>query len=78
VIFDTTPLGTTIASIAVARSDHAPFSGTLGFGPPNNDDGGRFIITGSAPGPYALVLNPSGPGLPSSLSTENITLLATP
>lgn len=78
-IFDNTPLGTTVATFTVAMSDGSAFVGTVGFGAPNSDDGGRFIISGpgSGVGPYALVLNPSGPGLPASKSTENTTVTAT-
>src|SRR6516164_5031130 len=33
----TTPLGTTMATIVATWSDGRPFTGTLGFGPPNFD-----------------------------------------
>jgi hypothetical protein len=76
-IFDTTPLGTTVATFTVAMSDGSTFLGMVGFGPAG-DDGGRFIITGPAlgAGPYSLVLNASGPGLPLAQSLENVTIVA--
>jgi hypothetical protein len=77
-ILDSTPLGTVVATFTVTRSDGLPFGGSVGFGMPFFDDGGRFIITGSNPGPFNLVLNPSGPGLPASLSTEFVTIQALP
>ncbi len=76
-IFDTTPLGTTVATISLTMSDSSMYlGGAPTFVAPDFDDGGRFIITGSS-SPYNLVLNPSGPGLPLSMSIENITLAAT-
>jgi hypothetical protein len=76
-ILDTTPLGTTVDTITILTSTGTVYAGPAPvFAAPNFDDGGRFIITGpaSGPGPYLLVLNPLGPGLPLSLSTEHITV----
>ncbi len=78
VIFDTTPLGTVVATIMVYMSDSSAYTGVPPiFAAPDFDDGGRFIITGpsSGAGPYSLVLNPAGPGLPSSLSIEHTTIV---
>jgi hypothetical protein len=78
-IFDNTPLGTVVNTFTVSMSDGSPFTGTVAFGPPNFDDGGVFAITGpiSGPGPYSLVLNSMGSGLPASSSTEIVTVVAT-
>lgn len=59
----------TIAAISVTTSNGSPFTGTLGFGPPNNDDSGHFIISGAN-------LNTNG-ALPSGTSTQNVTVTAT-
>ena len=47
-IASTTPLGTTVATIVATWSDGQPFTGTLGFGPPNFDAGGAFTIIGNS------------------------------
>lgn len=78
VISNTTPLGTTIANIYVRMSDGSTsFSGSLAFGPPNGDDGGRFAIVGSPPGPFQLIINPSGPGVGADGTTiQKINVIA--
>jgi hypothetical protein len=70
----TTPKGAVVAGIVVAMSDSSPFTGTLGFGPPNYDAGGIFAISGSN-----LIINPSGPGVGSDGGTiQNCTIVASP
>jgi len=67
-----TPKGAVVAGIVVTMSDGSPFAGTLGFGPPNYDDGGAFAISGSN-----LIINPNGPGVSSDGSTiQNCTVIA--
>lgn len=80
IIPDNTPLGTTVSTLTINMSDGSSFTGLAPtFVAPDFDDGGRFIITGpsSGPGPYLLVLNPSGPGLPLTQSIEHVTISAT-
>ena len=71
-ILDTTPLGTTVATIVVVNSDGSAYAGSAPV--LTDDDGHRFILSGptSGPGPYSLILNPAGPGLPASMSLENV------
>jgi hypothetical protein len=67
-----TPKGAVVAGIVVAMSDGSPFTGTLGFGPPNYDAGGIFAISGSN-----LIINPSGPGIGGDGDTiQNCTIIA--
>ena len=71
-----TALGTTVAVIYVCNSDGSAFTGTLGFGPPNFDDGGVFALSGSS-NPYTLIVNPSGPGVgPDGGTVQNVSLVA--
>jgi hypothetical protein len=66
------PKGAVVADIVVAMSDGSPFTGTLGFGPPNYDAGGAFAISGSN-----LIINPSGAGVGSDGGTiQNCTIVA--
>jgi len=75
---DTTSLGAVVAAYTVVMSDGSPFVGTIGFGPPNFDDGGVFALTGS-PNSGNIIVNPNGPGVgPNTNSvTDQITLVAT-
>lgn len=78
---DTTTLGSTVGTITILMSDNSTYQGPAPvFVAPNFDDGGRFVITGatSGPGPYDLVLNTAGPGLPFSSSIEFITVSVPP
>jgi hypothetical protein len=75
---DTTSLGAVVATYTVTMSDGSPFVGTIGFGPPNFDAGGIFVLTGSPP-IGNVIINPNGPGVGPNLSTitDQITLVAT-
>jgi hypothetical protein len=67
------PLGTVVATITASWNDGSPFTGTLSFGPPYNNDGGVFAISGNN-----LIINPAGPGISADASTtQNVTLVAT-
>ena len=69
----TTPKGAVVAAVVVTMSDGSAFTGTLGFGPPNFDDGGTFAISGSN-----LIINPAGPGIgPDGGSIQYCTVVAT-
>jgi len=69
----TTPLGTVVATVTVTWSDGSPFTGTLSFGPPNNNGGGVYALSGNN-----LIINPSGPGVgPAGGSVQNVTIVAT-
>jgi Domain of unknown function (DUF4082) len=72
-IASNSPPGTVVATITAAWSDGAPFTGTVGFGPPYYNDAGSFAISGNK-----LIVNPEGPGI-SALSgtTRNVTITAT-
>jgi hypothetical protein len=75
---DTTSAGAVVASYGVRMSDGSPFVGTIGFGPPNFDAGGTFVLTGSGTSGN-IIVNPSGPGVGPNLGTitDHITLVAT-
>jgi hypothetical protein len=69
----TTPLGAVVATVVVTWSNGAPFTGTLSFGPPNNNGGGVYALSGNN-----LIINPSGPGVgPAGGSVQNVTIVAT-
>jgi len=69
----TTPLGAVVATVTVTWSNGAPFTGTLSFGPPNNNGGGVYALKGNN-----LIINPSGPGVgPAGGSVQNVTIVAT-
>src|SRR5438445_7955229 len=53
-IASSTLVGVTVATVTATWSDGSPFTGALGFGPPNYDDGGTFALSGNA-----LIINPS-------------------
>jgi len=77
VIPPATPLGTVVARIDTIMSDGTPYVGSLVFGAPNFDDGGRFAITGTHP-TFSLIINPSGPGVGSLGSTlQHVNVVAT-
>jgi hypothetical protein len=62
------------ATIVATWSDGHPFTGTLGFGPPNFDAGGTFSIIGNG-----LLINPTGPGVSADGGlVKQITIVATP
>jgi hypothetical protein len=66
---DDAPLGTLVTNVNVAWSDGSPFTGTLGFGPPNNNDNGICVIQD-----HTIVL---GAALPPGDSTQTCTITAT-
>jgi hypothetical protein len=74
---DTTSLGAVVATYTVTMTDGSPFVGTIGFGPPNFDEGGMFALAGS-PASGNVIVNPNGPGVGPNLSTitDHITLIA--
>ena len=70
---NTTPLSAVVATITVTWSNGAPFTGTLSFGPPNNNGGGVYALSGNN-----LIINPAGPGVgPAGGSVQNVTIVAT-
>jgi hypothetical protein len=72
-----TPLGTAIGTVLASWSDGSPFTGTIGFGPPYNDDNGTFSLSSNQSGAQ-LLINPNGPGISSDKGTvQNVTLTAT-
>lgn len=72
-IANTTPLGSTVATITAAWSDGSPFIGTLGFAAPYSNDHGTFAISGNN-----LIVNPVGPGVSADANTtQNVTIVAT-
>jgi hypothetical protein len=75
---DTTSLGAVVATYTVTMTDGSPFGGTIGFGPPNFDEGGMFALAGS-PTSGNVIVNPNGPGVGPNLGTitDHITLIAT-
>ena len=69
----TTPSGAVVATVSVTWSNGAPFTGTLSFGPPNNNNGGVYALSGNN-----LIINPSGPGVGAAGgSVQNVTIVAT-
>lgn len=57
---DTTPLGTTVATMSATYSDGSIFYGGFEFVSPNFDNGGIYAIRGNE-----LIINPNGPGVGS-------------
>ncbi len=72
-ISSTTAPGAVVATVTATWSNGAPFTGTLAFGPPNNNGGGVYALKGNN-----LIINPSGPGVgPAGGSVQNVTIVAT-
>ena len=69
---DNTARGAIIATVNVTWSDGSPFTGSLDFGPPFGDDGGKFALSGKQ-----IIVNPKGPGLSGSGNRLNVTIVAT-
>jgi hypothetical protein len=70
---DSAPVGTVVATVTAAWSDGSPFTGTLSFGPPYNDDGGTFALSGNK-----LIISPTGLGIMGDGGTvQNVTIVAT-
>jgi len=69
-IAGTTAPGTVVAHVDARWSDGTPFTGSLTFGPPYGNDGGRFALSGRD-----VIVNPSGAGLSDVVGTaRQITL----
>lgn len=68
-MLDNAPAGTAISSIIVTMSGGGAFGGTLAFAAPNNNDGGRFALSGS-------ILITGLTAVPAGNSTQTITLSA--
>ncbi len=75
---DTTALGAVVATYQVAMNDGSPFTGTVGFGPPNMDGGGVFALIATTPTTGQIIVAPHGPGVGPNLTTitNHITLVA--
>ncbi len=69
IVGDDTPLATALTQITVKMSDGSNFTGSLSFGPPNNNDGGRCALSGSS-----VTL---GSPFPAGTSTQPCTIVAT-
>jgi hypothetical protein len=78
-IADTTPKGSVVATYTITMSDGSPFTGTIGFGPPNFDNGGVFALVVITLSTGQIIVNPNGPGVgPNPITiTDHITLVAT-
>ncbi len=64
--------GTAVATVNVTWSDGSPFTGTLSFAAPNNDDNHTFALSGTS-----IIINPDGPGVSGDGgTTQNITVQA--
>ena len=72
---DTAPGGSVVASYSVRMSDNSRFTGTVRFGPPYYDNGGRFALVDGN-----IIVNPGGPGIGPNMTTvtDHITLEAIP
>jgi hypothetical protein len=68
-VLDNATAGTVVGTITVTMSDGSLFTGPLGFGSPNNDDGGRFALSSTS-----LVVGLTA--LPAGASTQNVTVTA--
>ncbi len=68
-ILDNVTVGTSISDVTVTWSDGSPFTGTLSFGAPDNNDGGICALVGTE-------IN-LGAALPPGSSTQNCTIVAT-
>ncbi len=70
---DTTPLGTTVATLMGVWSSGATFTGSFIFVAPNFDDGGIYDISGNL-----LRVSPTGPGVGAEGgSVDFVTIAAT-
>lgn len=68
-----TAKGTAVSTVSVKWSNGTQFTGVLGFGSPNGDDGGKFALSGND-----VIINPSGPGIGGDGgTTQNVTVTAT-
>jgi hypothetical protein len=47
-VASSSPVGTVVATLLATWSDGSTFTGTYGFSPPYNDDGGAFAISGNS------------------------------
>jgi len=52
------PAGTVVSTVNVTWSDGSPFTGSIAFGPPSGNDGGKFAFSG-----HDIVVNATGPGI---------------
>lgn len=67
-IFDNAALATFVSAVSVTMSDGSTFTGVLGFTLPNNDDGGKFVLSGAN-----VVTNAA---MPTGASTQSVTVFA--
>lgn len=65
--------GTVVSTVHVVWTNGAPFTGTLGFGPPFFSDSSVFALSGND-----VIVNPDGPGLGADGdTTQMLSIIAT-
>jgi len=76
-ISSSSPLGTVVASATAAWSNGAPFTGTIGFVSPNENDGGTFALSCTRCTTANLIISPLGMGVSGDGGTvQHVTLEA--